>query len=87
MQDDHAIKELLNAKEGEQVQFKVRCLCHSCGNRLLFFDLHLLIKIIFSNLIIKLLFYIFFDSPIRHKSFNSCGSSPSPLSQTHIYAP
>ena len=22
MQDDHAIKELLNAKEGEQVQFK-----------------------------------------------------------------
>ena len=23
MQDDHAIKELLNAKEGEQVQFKI----------------------------------------------------------------
>lgn len=22
MQDDHAIKELLNAKEGEQIQFK-----------------------------------------------------------------
>ena len=22
MQDDHAVKELLNAKEGEQVQFK-----------------------------------------------------------------